>query len=295
MSSCLTPPPLHIDETPIRCLKSDKTNGYMWAMSSADTGATLYYWQNSRSGEVLDHMLRHGMQKNGSVYEGAILSDGYGGYESWMKSLSADQKPQWQVCWAHVRRKFVEASCSSNDPAWSRKMVELIRPLYDIERALRESKAPPEEVKKKREEESRPIIEEFFKELTKRNRDTQNPPRNKLKDAIDYALTRQQHLSSWLQNPYLPIDNNQVERAIRPVTVGRKNCLFIGAPEAGQRAAIIYSMVEECKRTGTDFNRWLTEVLRKLPTYRVSDGYLNLLPGMLKLESPAQNGRNVTL
>ena len=286
---------LHIDETPIRCLKSDKTNGYMWAMSSADTGATLYYWQNSRSGEVLDHMLRHGMQKNGSVYEGAILSDGYGGYESWMKSLSADQKPQWQVCWAHVRRKFVEASCSSNDPAWSRKMVELIRPLYDIERALRESKAPPEEVKKKREEESRPIIEEFFKELTKRNRDTQNPPRNKLKDAIDYALTRQQHLSSWLQNPYLPIDNNQVERAIRPVTVGRKNCLFIGAPEAGQRAAIIYSMVEECKRTGTDFYLWLTEVLRKLPTYRVSDGYLNLLPGMLKLESPAQSRRNVTL
>lgn len=286
---------LHIDETPIRCLKSDKTNGYMWAMSSADTGATLYYWQNSRSGEVLDHMLRHGMQKNGSVYEGAMLSDGYGGYESWMKSLPADQKPQWQVCWAHARRKFVEASCSSNDPAWSRKMVELIRPLYDIERSLRESKAPPEEVKKKREEESRPIVEEFFKELTKRNRDTQNPPRNKLKDAIDYALTRQQHLSSWMQNPYLPKDNNQVERAIRPVTVGRKNCLFIGAPEAGQRAAIIYSMVEECKRTGTDFNRWLTEVLRKLPTYRTTEGYLNLLPGMLKLEAPAQNGRKVTL
>ena len=58
-------------------------------------------------------------------------------------------------------------------------MVKLIRPLYDIERALRESKAPPEEVKEKREELSRPIVEEFFKELTKRNRDTQNPPRNK--------------------------------------------------------------------------------------------------------------------
>ena len=54
----------------------------MWAMSSADMGATLYYWQNSRSGEVLDHMLRHSMQKSGSVYEGSILSDGYGGYES---------------------------------------------------------------------------------------------------------------------------------------------------------------------------------------------------------------------
>ena len=264
-------------------------------MSRADTGASLYYWQNNRSGEVLDHMLRHGMQKSGNVYEGAILSDGYGGYESRMKSLPAEQKPQWQVCWAHVRRKFVEAACSSNDPAWSRKVVELIRPLYDIERTLRESKAPPEEVKAKREEQSRPIVEEFFKELTKRNQNTENPPRNKLKDAIDYALTRQPQLSSWLKNPYLPIDNNQVERAIRPVTVGRKNSLFIVAPEAGQRAATIYSMVAECKRTGTDFYRWLTEVLRKLPTYRAAEGYLNLLPGMLKLEIPTQTGRNITL
>ncbi len=206
--------------SPIRCLKSDKTSVYMWAMSSADTGVTLYYWQNSRSGEVLDHMLRHGMQKNGNVYEGAILSDGYGGYESWMKSLPADQKPQWQVCWAHVRRKFVEAACSSNDPVRSWKMVELIRPLYDIERALRQSKAPPEEVKLKREEQSRAIVAVFFKELLKRHQGAQNPPRNKLKDAIDYALTRQSQLSSWLQNPYLPIDNNQVERAIRPITVG---------------------------------------------------------------------------
>ena len=61
--------------------------------------------------------------------------------------------------------------------------MELIRPLYDIERTLRESKAPPEEVKKKREEESSPIAEEFFKALVKCNQDTQNPPRNKLKDA----------------------------------------------------------------------------------------------------------------
>ena len=113
--------------------------------------------------------------------------------------------------------------------------MELIRPLYDIERTLRESKAPPEEVKKKREEESSPIAEEFFKALVKRNQDTQNPPRNKLKDAIDYALTRQQHLSSWLQNPYLPIDNNQVERAIRPVTVGRKNYLLAPRKPARER------------------------------------------------------------
>ena len=286
---------LHIDETPIRCLKSDKTNGYMWAMSSADSGSTLYYWQNNRSADALNYLLRHGQQKDGSVYEGAILSDGYGGYESWMKNLPDEQKPQWQVCWAHVRRKFVEASGNSNDPSWSMKMVELIRPLYTIERTLRESKAPPEQKLRERMEKSRPIVESFFNELTNRTLDTQNPPRNKLKDAIDYALKRREQLSSWLENPCIPIDNNQVERAIRPVTVGRKNSLFIGSPDAGQRAAIIYTMVEECKRTGTDFQRWLTEVLRRLPTHRASDGYLSLMPGILNLAPEKTGGKKVSL
>ncbi|MBQ2813636.1 MAG: IS66 family transposase [Akkermansia sp.] len=287
---------LHIDETPIRCLKSDKTNGYMWAMSSADTGSTLYYWQNSRSADTLNHLLRHGMQKDGRVYEGAILSDGYGGYESWMKHLPEDQKPQWQVCWAHVRRKFVEAAGNSNDPGWSMKMVDLIRPLYVIERELRESKAPPEDKLKERMKKSRPIVEEIFRELTKRSLDTQNPPRNKLKDAIEYALKRREQLSRWLENPSIPIDNNQVERAIRPVTIGRKNSLFIGSPDAGQRAAIIYTMVEECKRTGTDFQQWLTEVLRRLSSHRAAEGYLSLLPGILNLsDSEKMGGKKVTL
>ena len=114
-----------------------------------------------------------------------------------------------------------------------------------------------------------------------------------MKDAIDYALTRQPQLSSWLQNPYLPIDNNQVERAIRPITVGRKNGLFIGSPDAGQRAAIIYTMVEECKRTGIGFQQWLAEVLRRLPTLRASDGYLSLMPGVLNLSAEKTDSKKV--
>ena len=91
-----------------------------------------------------------------------------------------------------------------------------------------------------------------------------------------YTLKRQEQLGSWLSNPCIPIDNNQVERAIRPVTVGRKNSLFIGVPDAGKRATILYTMVEECKRTGRDFLQWLTEVLRRLPTHRASESYWQL-------------------
>ncbi len=174
-------------------------------------------------------------------------------------------------------------------------MVKLIQPLYAIERVLRESKAPPEQKLKERMEKSRPIVEEFLKELAKRSLDTQNPPRNKLKDAIDYAQKRRTQLCRWLENACIPIDNNQVERAIRPVTVGRKNNLSIGSPEAGQRSAIIYAMVEECKRTGTDFLQWLMEVLRRLPTHRASEGYLALMPGILKISTEKPEQRKVSL
>ena len=86
-----------------------------------------------------------------------------------------------------------------------------------------------------------------------------------------------------------------MERAIRPVTVGRKNSLFIGSPDAGQRAAIIYTMAEECKRTGTDFQRWLAEVLRRLPTHRASDGYLSLMPGIPEITSEDKSGKKIGL
>lgn len=277
---------LHVDETPVRCLKSDKTNGYMWAMSSADDGMNLYYWQNSRSGQVLDSLLRRNAATTGEVYSGVLLSDGYTGYESWMATLPEAQRPRWQMCWAHVRRKFVEAAANSNDPQWSRRIVALIRPLYTLERELRESKAPPEEILQRRRVESRPIVEKFFEELQTRAKNSQTPPLNKLKAAIDYALKRRETLVNWLDDPFIPIDNNQVERAIRPVTVGRKNSLFIGAPEAGQRAAILYTMMEECKRVNVDTLSWLTKVLRTLPSYR--GDYLDLLPGVMPLDNEGQ-------
>lgn len=86
-----------------------------------------------------------------------------------------------------------------------------------------------------------------------------------------------------------------MERAIRPVTVGRKNNLSIGSPEAGLRSAIIYTMVEECKRTGTDFLQWLMEVLRRLPTHRAPEGYLALMPGILKISTEKPEQRKVSL
>ena len=277
----LESPALHVDETPVRCLKASVTKGTMWALTGADDGMSLYHWRTSRGRHVLDELLREGMNPEGAVYGGAIISDGYEGYASWMRSLPEEQRPQWQACWAHVRRKFVEAARTSSDPEWSRKMVKLITPLYRIERELRESKAPPPAVRERREAESRPIVESFFAALQERMKQSENPPTNTLRRAINYALERRETLMTWLTAPHIPIDNNAVERAIRPLAVGRRNSLFIGSPQAGERAAVLYTMVRECQRVKVDSEAWLTAVLKRLPDYR--GDYLDLLPGMLEL------------
>lgn len=293
----MSSPVLHVDETPFRCLKSTKKKGYMWALSCAETGASLYYWQDSRSANVLDYLLREEMQPTGAAYHGTIITDGYEAYKSWLTRVSENENaPRWQNCWAHVRRKFVECMVCGNDPEWSTKIVELIQPLYKTERKLRETKAPPEQVQIERIQNSLPRVERFFSELHNKAKDSNNPPRNKLKDAIDYALKRKESLYNWLANPAAPIDNNQVERAIRPLTIGRKNSLFIGAPEAGQRSAILYTMVQECKRVKIDPLEWLMEVLRRLPEYRSSQyAYFDLLPGMLPLHSQKSDKAEVKL
>ena len=161
-----------------RCLKASVTKGTMGALTEADEGMSLYHWRTSRGRHVPAELLREGMNPEGAVYGGAIISDSYEGYASWMRSLEEGERPQWQACWAHVRRKFVEAARTGSDPEWSRRMVELITPLYRIEKELRESKAPPEAIAEKREAESRPIAEAFFEVLQKRMKQSENPPRS---------------------------------------------------------------------------------------------------------------------
>lgn len=281
-------PVLQVDETPIRCLKADVTKGTLWAMNNPQNDRCLYYWETSRGKAVLDTLLREGMEETGKAYGGAIVTDGYEAYASWLREQPEEERPAWQSCWAHVRRKFVEGTRNSGDPAWCKHVVKLIAHLYRVEKELRESKAPPEEILARRRSESRPCVDKIFSLLEQRANNLTNPPLNNLRKAIDYAMARREHLVTWLDNPAVPIDNNGVERAIRPIAVGRQGYLFIGAPHAGKRAAILYTLMQECKRVGVDARAWMTEALRRLPGYK--GDYRDLLPGVLPLPGTATIG-----
>ena len=79
-------------------MNASVTKGTMGALTEADDGMSLYYWRTSRGRHVLDELLREGMNPEGAVYGGAIISDGYEGYANWMRSLEEGERPQWQAC-----------------------------------------------------------------------------------------------------------------------------------------------------------------------------------------------------
>lgn len=256
----------------------------MWVMNRASDGKSLYYWADTRGASVPGSMLREDMKRSGTPYSGTIVTDAYTGYDSWVNSLPEENHPNRRLCRAHVRRNFVNCTKNSNDPEWSQRIVELIRPLYKLERELRQGAPPPSEISKRRQAESAEQVAKIFSALEDRLKNTQNPPINALRRAIDYAIERREMPESRLNAPNIPIDNNAVERAVRPVTIGRKNSLFIGAPEAGQRSAILYTMMEECKRCKVDSLAWLTWVQNRLPNNQgdYSDLYPEAMPKPLE-------------
>ncbi len=116
-----------------------------------------------------------------------------------------------------------------------------------------------------RAHQSRPIVERLERALVKLKASGRHLPQSLLGTAIDYALGQWHTLEVYLADGRVEIDNNLVENAIRPTAIGKKNWLFVGDAEAGQRSAIIYTVIESCRRRGLDPYAYLRDVLTRLP------------------------------
>ena len=251
---------LQIDETFIKYQDSQKDhcpNGYLWAYHSPGTGV-LFEWFPSRAAECLDPML--------SGYEGYIQTDGYGAYPCWL-SHPDHQKEQSAIihaaCWAHARRKFVEVPENSN----ARKIVRLIAKLYRTETELREH--PELERTAYRQKHAAPVLERIKAILDKEQ--SRQLPKSNFGLAISYTLERWEALNLYLEHATLEIDNNLVENAIRPTALGKKNFLFFGSPDSGQTSAVIYSLVETCRKLGINPSDYLKKLFDALPTMPQSE------------------------
>ncbi|MNH16744.1 Transposase IS66 family protein [compost metagenome] len=247
---------LHADETPLSILSPGEgkvARGYLWAYASAEaTGHALVWFdcQPGRSGQYARAAL--------DGWQGTLVVDDYAGY----KALFAQSGIQEAACWAHVRRKFFE-QFTVNKGEVAQEALNRIRVLYQLERKIKHR--TPENRRRWRQRYAKPALVAFHAWLLSQHART--PAGSGIYKAIGYTLKRWPALQCYLDDGRVPIDNNRIENAIRPVAVGRKNWLFAGSLPAGQRMATLLSLLETARQNGLEPFIWLRDVLTRLPTW----------------------------
>ena len=273
-------PVIHADETPIQVLhepgRRAQQKSYMWVYATskrAKIQIRCFSYENSRSGERANRFLKD--------FNGILISDGYGGYLK-VEVIRAG-------CWAHMRRKWVEAmpkgvpSESSTAAIGLKYCTQLfefesrIENLSDGERAIERQKIHVKGDNKPDEEQEPPSAKEILQEYWKWI-DSLGATTGKLKTAVTYALNQKQYLETFLDHGDIEISNNQVENAIRPFVVGRKGWLFSDTPQGARASAVIYSLIETAKANNIKPAEWLEHVLlvssdrfAHVPNYDVDD------------------------
>jgi len=279
-----------IDETPIDYLKpgSGKAQtGYLWT-SNIPGGSVFYHWHDGRDAEGMTGLFEEVQTtEGGEAVDPAILPllriiqcDGYIVYPSWAKDKA------WiklMGCHSHVRRKFFEATDQS--PRLVGWILRQLAHLYHIETRLRETKAGPALRAAVRAAESRMIHRRLKRAIDKLALRSSILPKSKLGKAIRYAINQWPNLEVYLGDGRVEICNNLVENAIRPTKLGAKNWLFIGNEMSGQKCAILYTIVENCRRLGINPKEYLTDVLTRLPAMLASEAITLTSANWLKARS----------
>ena len=263
---------LQIDETFIKLLDPD-TKGkakqsHFWVIRrppqpNGEGGGVLFHFDPGRNHEVALELL--------GDYRGALQCDGYNAYPVIDRKTG---RVTLFFCWAHVRRKFVE-SLEFGGPAAAWYVAEIQR-LYRVETQARESGLDASGRERLREELSRPVLKRIKERLDRDRAAELFLPSSSLGRAINYTLERWAGLERYTESGWghIEIDNNGVENAIRPTAIGKKNWLFIGHPKAGQRSAILYTIIENCRLCGINPLEYLCDVMPRImdhPASRVSE------------------------
>ena len=250
---------LHCDETPVKFIDPDRKGkarkGYLWVLT-AQGKDVVYRFDTGRSANVLQKLL--------GDWRGTLHCDDYAAYDSFVKSRTEILLAR---CWAHVRRKFFE---SREESPWFVEMVlRHIGHLYAVDRHCRLSGMSPKLRLVHRQAASRMILSRLHSLLKWKAANAL--PSSGLGEAIRYALSNWKDLTRFMEDGKVELDNNYSENAVRPTAVGKKNWLFIGHPGAGWASAVIYSLVESCKRHGVEPFEYLRDVLERLPKHTNRD------------------------
>jgi transposase len=257
----LQAPVVHADETPHRVLGKGKcTLAFLWSFSSPT--AVFHVHAADRSGATPILVLKDSL--------GVVVADGFSGYNA----IETPTGRRRQGCMAHARRKFHDALGS--DPERARVALRMIQMLYAWEKHIREAcPEDPAAALTIREAHSRPVMESLKQWLDEQV--TQVRPKSVIGRAVGYMRAQWRRLELFLEDPAIPIDNNEAERQLRRPVLGRKTSLFVANHESGQRYAVLNSVVLTCRKVGVNPTEYVTWVLPRIKTWP-EDAIADLLP-----------------
>ena len=245
------------DETPIDMLSPGKGKvhqAYMWVLvggKSSNPGYRIYDFQLNRRHHHAADMLKG--------YRGFLHSDKYGAYEV----LAKQKLLIWAPCWAHIRRKFIEAE--TGDPPFRDWVLRKIKHLFWLER-IAWARSEEERLRIRQEKEV-PIIDELIQAIKARLISGTILPKSKFREALGYFISLIPYLKNYTLDPWARIDNNVAERAVRPLALGRKNWLFVGNENGGIATAVVLSLVQSCRALGVNPREYLEDVMRRLMSH----------------------------
>jgi transposase len=269
----LSQPLIHGDETTVQVLKEEgktaQSKSYMWVYRSAEASAepvVLFEYQPGRGQQYPQEFLKG--------YAGTLMTDGYSAWRT-IKGVTH------LGCLAHARRAFDEAfRAQKKADGRARQALEYFKSLYQVE-TLARGRLPDGQTRadytyQLRQEHSVPLLEAFKKWL-----DEQAPqvlPESLTGQAISYARNQWEYLSRYVDQGHTPIDNNVLERDIRPFTTGRKSWMFSDTVAGAKASAVIYSLMLTCRACGVEPYAYLLKVLTELPQRAAGDDISDLLP-----------------
>jgi transposase len=251
---------VQIDETPIEYLSAghgETKLGYFWTCARPQ-GDCFFQWETSRAARCIGNLIPAG-------WKGDVQTDGYAAYGAFTREhngRAGAEAIRLAGCWAHARRALLEGWESA--PGVVGWLLRQIAALFEVEDHLQSTGVGPKLRQVTRAAHSAMIVRRIQSVLL--GVQGRYLPQSALGKGLRYVLALWPQLTRFLEDGRLELSNNPVENAIRPTAVGKKNWLFIGAAHTGQRSAILYTVVESCRRRGLDPMAYLSDVLTRLPS-----------------------------
>lgn len=251
---------LAMDETPIKAGKSGKgkmKQAWFWPLYG-DQHEVVFTYSASRGRQHIENTLK-------SDFEGTLLSDGYAAYARYAEQCEGVTHAQ---CWTHTRRQFIEAE--SDEPEAAAQAIALVRQLYQLETEAADQGLKNDSLREHRLANSKPVVDQLYQWCETQLQRNDLTPKQPFTKALSYLRNREQALRVFLEDPAVPLDTNHLERALRPIPMGRKNWMFCWTEIGAEHVGIIQSLISTCKLHEVNPSTYLTDVLLRISEHPAS-------------------------